>query len=491
MTWLRRKGWIAVAIMASLPVSLALLPTIASHFPPLRNYVLSQLTNDVALRASCERMSIGWVTPLRLDQVHVVTEQGIRLCDIESVTSSVRLWNLLQGERDLGTIRVEGSVLHIHLGEGVSTWEALRKRNDLEGQGSSPGIHFPSGRFVWRVELVKSRLLVSENQATKPLADLQGVDVRVALQTTPSGEHLRIELPHPIESIPLTPELCDIGIKYIAPVLAAATWTRGTIGLTITQCDIPLDTPRLAAVAGELSLREVASGLRDGPIRAAANTLASHTGRELPEEITLARDQTVPFQIHDGRVFHSNLAIGLPSLSDDLLLTSDGSVGLDETLDLQIELPLPFSLLGSGPFARALGNQRLHIPVTGTLDQPRIEVRGDGRLASDILASWLGSSTGQSSGEIDATSSYRTPSGRQTDALGTADPNNERQLPTNGDTVDRTVEQVVDLAEELAERIRRRRDAARADGNASETGPLRRLLRGRRRETVPESEAPE
>ncbi len=58
---------------------------------------------------------------------------------------------------------------------------------------------------------------------------------------------------------------------------------------------------------------------------------------------------------------------------DGLTITTSGSVGLDETLDLTAELQLPKNWLGSGTIGQLLGGKPLRIPITGTFTRPRVD----------------------------------------------------------------------------------------------------------------------
>ncbi len=92
------------------------------------------------------------------------------------------------------------------------------------------------------------------------------------------------------------------------------------------------------------------------------------------------------FELSNGRVIHEGLVFGLPDLAPDLQIRSHGSVGLDESLDMLVEIDLPLERLGSGPLAKVLGQQTLKIPIVGTLSEPRVEFRADGQFIRDVMS---------------------------------------------------------------------------------------------------------
>ena len=83
-------------------------------------------------------------------------------------------------------------------------------------------------------------------------------------------------------------------------------------------------------------------------------------------------DAEIPFQVRDGRLHHEGLRIGFPDIDPQLVVSTRGSVGLDETVDLFVELPRLDAAL-----RKEKGPAKCHI--TGTITNPKIAVE-DGSL---------------------------------------------------------------------------------------------------------------
>jgi HSP20 family protein len=81
----------------------------------------------------------------------------------------------------------------------------------------------------------------------------------------------------------------------------------------------------------------------------------------------LIEDAEINFQMRDGRLHHDGLRLGFPEIDPEIVVSSCGWIGLDETLDLYVELP---SLLKAQGTVR--GPTRCHI--TGTIRDPRISL---------------------------------------------------------------------------------------------------------------------
>jgi hypothetical protein len=108
---------------------------------------------------------------------------------------------------------------------------------------------------------------------------------------------------------------------------------------------------------------EVKSPLWQGVIR----QFADNNGKELSSVIRLVADSQIHFQVRDGRLHHHGQRIGFPEIDPELVISSRGSIGIDETLDLYLEMPrLRKHKRDQGP---------LHFHVTGTLREPQIAMQ--------------------------------------------------------------------------------------------------------------------
>lgn len=105
----------------------------------------------------------------------------------------------------------------------------------------------------------------------------------------------------------------------------------------------------------------------------------------LPQSIRLADESVISFCVQDARVEHRDLAFGLPDVSPELVIRTQGSVGMDGSLDLLAELPLSGPWLGDGPLGRSLRNQVLPVKIAGTLQAPQISLDGQGKVLGRLM----------------------------------------------------------------------------------------------------------
>ena len=100
------------------------------------------------------------------------------------------------------------------------------------------------------------------------------------------------------------------------------------------------------------------------------------------------------FRMKDRRIYHDGLELMFP----DLTIRTSGSVGLDQTMDITAEMPVPPKWLGGNAVAiRAIGNQTIRLPLRGKLDKPELDraalqqasAQFAGKAAGSVLESGL------------------------------------------------------------------------------------------------------
>jgi hypothetical protein len=206
---------------------------------------------------------------------------------------------------------------------------------------------------------------------------LDNISTTVDIKPNGNGRLLTITPVKVFDREPLTPELCGKGLYLVAPVLSDATSVEGEISFAVEQFKLPLDTKDktlLAAktdIRGIVELHRVHASLKNPLLVGLVAMMSKLIGVEVPSNISVAEDTQVAFHVKDGRVYHDGMTFMLPGLSSELQIRTSGSVGLDETLDLQVVIPMPRDLLGDIPLAQRLAGQPLQVRVKGTLQDPK------------------------------------------------------------------------------------------------------------------------
>jgi hypothetical protein len=123
----------------------------------------------------------------------------------------------------------------------------------------------------------------------------------------------------------------------------------------------------------------------------------------------------VEFEVVDGRIHHRGLALLLPSGDSSIEIVSNGSVGIDESLDLQVSVQLPQGLLGNNALGQSLSGKPIVVAIGGTLKEPEIQMPNGG--GGGILST-VGSLIGGNEKDGDAGPSASEIEGAVTDIIG-------------------------------------------------------------------------
>jgi hypothetical protein len=205
-----------------------------------------------------------------------------------------------------------------------------------------------------------------------------------------------------IDHVVITPEMCDMWIKYVCPPLAGATAAQGKFSVDVDNASVPINRPTELDTKGKFIVHNVSVG--PGPLARtligavdqvkaftngqigleglaglAGSFLPGGTPAAVPEaaapESTAKQwlelpQQEVPVEVIQGRVHHT----GLTLKTKEFVLRSTGSVGIeDQSLDIMCEVPLRDEWLKDPKFA-GLKGQTLRIPVKGTISQPKVDI---------------------------------------------------------------------------------------------------------------------
>ena len=202
-----------------------------------------------------------------------------------------------------------------------------------------------------------------------------------------------------LTNVRISPEVSEAMLKFVAPVLAGATQSEGLFSLQLDGARVPLGEPRRADSKGQLTVHSVR--ITPGPMTAQwvglaqqVEALAKRRDAASPtnRQVTLVsiRDQQVNFQVANGRVYHQKMEFQV----GDVVLRSQGSVGLDETIQLTIEIPIQDAWVAKEPLLAGLKGQSVQIPVTGTLKKPQMDQHAIASLTGQLLQKGAGQAVG-------------------------------------------------------------------------------------------------
>jgi hypothetical protein len=295
-------------------------------------------------------------------------------------------WQLAVSHNRLGRFLVrEPQVTLLASPSGWNFQGIGAQRDEEQAPPASPGSRPELSAEVRGAAVTLHRAGVSE-----PLLDVDGVDVTAHIKYSDQVRWLTIEPFRPLDRKQLTPAMCDNGLELVAPVLANSSWVQGEISLSIDELRLPLDRPRTVAgvdpptadgpaarASGRLELHSVETGLKNPLLQQIADKVATLFNSQMPTRVRITDNSTVKFELRDRRMYHEGLAFGLPEISPSLILRTSGTVGLDKTLDLRVDVPVLIDLAFSGPIAQRVSGKTIQLAVTGTLDKPKVSLPKD------------------------------------------------------------------------------------------------------------------
>jgi translocation and assembly module TamB len=210
-----------------------------------------------------------------------------------------------------------------------------------------------------------------------------------------------------IQNVRLSPELCDDWIKFVAPLLAGVTRAEGKFSVDLDGAKVPLTEPTKGTVGGVMTIHtaEIGPGplgqhylnlakqvkdIAEGNYAGVGNLLgigaapatnpAENPATASNRGVLILPQQQVKFEMIDGRVHHQ----GLQMTVKDVVITTRGSVGLDQTMELVAEIPIQEAWLKQNKALAGLKGQMLQVPIRGTLTQPLPDLRGIANLTKDL-----------------------------------------------------------------------------------------------------------
>ena len=201
-----------------------------------------------------------------------------------------------------------------------------------------------------------------------------------------------------ITNVRISPQVSEAMLKFVAPILAGATQSEGQFSLQLDGLRMPLADTKKTDSAGKLTVHSVR--VTPGPTTQPFFNLAQQiealvkrrdaSANRQPASLLSISDQQVNFRVVDGRVYHQNIEFQV----GDVVMRSQGSVGLDETISLTIQIPVQDAWIAKEPLLAGLKGQSLSVPVTGTLKRPQMDQRAVANLSGQLIQNAAGKAVG-------------------------------------------------------------------------------------------------
>ncbi len=361
-----RRRRFACVLLLSGAMFVAVLPQLVSG-TSLRHQLLNQIGgSDTTVTATSVQLS--WFAPTVATALQVRKADQTATLDAESVHVEKSFLDIMKGTLDKATVTLHKPTFRFVVGDS---------------DGAVSPLMFPQ----MRARVVDGELKIFTAGAKTPEIELPNLNFTMEVRQTPNvGRELIVEPGAVLDHYRLTPELCDRGLGFVAPLLADVTDVEGSVSVRVDAFRLALtesDGIQVRDLRGVVEMHDITS--KAGPT---VDTIARIVGqvlqREVPTRVQVLKDTRIQFHVENDRVYHSGFAFVLPEVSPDLVLRTTGSVGLDETLDLKLSVEVPPSLAADVPLLAKFVSQPIEVTITGTSDEPVIGMPAGGDLAGFV-----------------------------------------------------------------------------------------------------------
>jgi hypothetical protein len=345
---------ILVVFAILLAVLIVAAPWIVAH-TGLRDTAINAILDSPSVTASSDSASFGWFSPLSVHGLQLSSTNNhvtVRVDDLVAEQAPYQLWS---SAPDLGTIKVTKP--HV----------LLELPLEVQVQGRQDRLE-PTFTAIVNDAALTVRLTGQD----EPVIDVDGIDMTFRVEKAEDGRILTLDPVVLLDRRKVSPKLASRLLHLFDPTMSDTPEVNGAVSLSLDKLRIPIGVPRDQAVKriemeGKFGLHDVSTDVRSPMGQTLVKLVADMNGKSTSEVVRLAKSTEVRFQVRDGRLYHEGLSIGFPDIDPALQLTSHGSVGLDQTLDLFVDLPRLDEAL-----RKEKGPAKCRI--TGTITNPKISV---------------------------------------------------------------------------------------------------------------------
>lgn len=299
--------------------------------------------------------------------------------------------------REQGSFTIKGPLLVTRSVEAKDAGESARPSglvaNELSGEAqfgwaAANLFGFPIGKGSLTANLREG---VVDFQPLRVAVGTGRIDLTPHVYLNGQPATLVVDNGRVLENVQITPEISRGWLKFVAPIVADATEAQGTFSLDVSGAKVPLAAPSRGNVRGTLHIRRAAIGPGamgrellvlgqqiQGLIRGQA--LNSLVGTQTAQWVQMP-EQHVAFYLVDGRVYHEKLQL----VVGDVGITTSGSVGLDQSVDLIARVAIRDSWVADNRLLAGLKGKTLEIPIKGTLSRPL----GDSRVVANVARQYF------------------------------------------------------------------------------------------------------
>ncbi len=365
-----RRWWIIPIVIV---IGLLMLPWVLAK-TSLRDRLLNVIASSNDVTVQSRDASLGYFSPLALRGLQVRSVDQSTRISIEEISAQRSWLALLFSRPELGVFRIDQPSVEVQV--------TIKPKDDAaaEARPTPSKTIDPLQLPTLAAEIRGASFILRTSPDQPPPIKVDDFAIDLRLDRIDGQPTLVIDPAVIFDHQPITPELCRQGLQLIAPLLSDEVEADGSFSLRLDEFVVPLakqdslDVPS-PRIRGVLDFHQANVGLRDTIASKIAGGIVKRlSGKPIDGAMAVAKDVRVDFQVADRRFYHQGLALVLPRGDASIEVLSEGSIGLDESLDLEVTVRMPLKMLGDSQLARQLAVDGIVVGVGGTLDEPEVRL---------------------------------------------------------------------------------------------------------------------
>ena len=336
---------------------LLFLPWVVSN-TPLRDRLLAWLVNDPSISISTQAASFGYFASLSVDGLQISSADQSVDIRIEKIHAEKSWLAMLTDAPQLGSVTFTHPRLQVILD------------SDAQPHPRPPTNNLQTLLPVFDAIVERGEIHIGRSNAPDDLLELNDVNVTVRMLRENGGSVFAVDPITVLDHEAVTPDLCREGLQLVAPLIANQLAMQGSVSLKIDNVRIPAGSGSQVnnnelQISGSVALHDLSVKIEDDVTRRLVAMSAELFKVEIPDKLLVTDNMGVEFHVVGERIHHRGLGMLFPGFESPISINSSGSVGWDETLDLEITV--------SGKSGGAPDSKVARYRILGKIDEPKFE----------------------------------------------------------------------------------------------------------------------
>ena len=392
--WKRRAVVTTSLVLSMLGAGICIAPTVLTATSMRNNLLHSAVGND-ELTATAETATGGWFAPLAFQGVLIKSTDGHFSWMVKEIQTSKGLLSFIRDPDQVGDIRLTDSAVKISLDDaGKWPFDKPSKSSNAE--------------FAFSIENGSLEFIAPWREL--PIVEVSQLTISGHIAKDANGQRrLYVDPIRVMDHEPLSESHTQQNLALIAPVLSQSTELSGSASVWLDEINIPIgqavtedstavmDSGAKEDLGGNLPIRgraefhSLEARLKENWAKQLTAIIGHVSGSAIPNQIQVLKDSSIDFSITNAGIHHSGMVFLLPELAKEMSITSSGSVHLDESIDLMLQLKVPKIVQTGRPLLAMLSQvatMPIQLRVLGTVSEPELQLPEGldllGRLANQV-----------------------------------------------------------------------------------------------------------